>query len=183
MAYLTLITGGARSGKSRMAIAIGQRMEGRKAFIATCPVIDEEMTSRISRHKSERAKLSWETIEEPVNLESALLKTVDFQVRVVDCLTLWINNLMYESLADTPFVQEKLVLDRTERLVQVCLELSGAVIFVTNEVGMGIVPENEAARRFRDFAGSCNQMVAEAADQVILMVSGTPMRLRKGDVL
>jgi adenosylcobinamide kinase/adenosylcobinamide-phosphate guanylyltransferase len=166
-----------------MAVEIGQRMTGRKAFIATCPVIDEEMARRIAKHKSERAELSWETIEEPVNLESALLKTAEFQVRVVDCLTLWINNLMYECDRGSQCLEEKVVLQQTRRVVQMCLELNGAVIFVTNEVGMGIVPDNEAARRFRDLAGSCNQMVAEAADQVILMVSGIPMHLRKGDFL
>jgi adenosylcobinamide kinase/adenosylcobinamide-phosphate guanylyltransferase len=166
-----------------MALQIGQRTEGRKAFIATCPVIDDEMAHRIARHKSERAKLSWETIEEPLNLESALMRTADFQVRVVDCLTLWINNLMYECDWNSQCLDEKVILDQAERVVQMCLELNGAVILVTNEVGMGIVPDNEAARRFRDLAGSCNQMVAEAADQVILMVSGIPIHLRKGDFL
>lgn len=181
MAHVTLITGGVRSGKSRTALEIGQRIEGRKAFIATSPVVDKEMARRIEKHMSERAKLSWETVEEPLDLAGALLSTAHFQVRIVDCLTLWINNLMYEFHGCSQHLDEMVIQERTEGVVRACSELTGSVIFVTNEVGMGIVPNNEEARRFRDFAGKCNQEVAKAANHVLFMVSGIPLRLTKGD--
>jgi len=181
MAHVTLITGGVRSGKSRTALEIAQRIEGRKVFIATSPVVDEEMARRIEKHRSERAKLSWETVEEPLDLEGALLRTADFQVRIIDCLTLWINNLMYEFQRCSKYLDETIVLERTQGVMQACSELVGRVIFVTNEVGMGIVPNNEEARRFRDLAGLCNQKVANGAEQVVLMVSGVPLRLAKDD--
>lgn len=181
MASLVLITGGARSGKSRMAINMGERLGSRRIFVATCPFVDNEIIRRIKRHKEERAQGGWDTIEEPRDIEAALSQTFAHDVRVVDCLTLWVNNLMYYGESKGDNLDEEFLSVRIGKLLQVCTELSGTVIFVTNEVGSGIVPENHLARCFRDLIGCCSRLIAEKADQVILTVCGLPVYLKKGD--
>ncbi|MGC8908131.1 MAG: bifunctional adenosylcobinamide kinase/adenosylcobinamide-phosphate guanylyltransferase [Desulfomonilaceae bacterium] len=182
MANLILITGAARSGKSRTALEVGERIGGRKLFVATCPLMDdEEMMRRIQRHKEERSQRDWDTVEEPSDIAAALRSSSAYDVRVVDCVTLWVNNLMYDAELNGRQVDEDIISARCAELLDACKALNGSVIFVTNEVGWAIVPENALARRFRDLVGHCNRLIAEKADRVILTVCGLPLFLKNGD--
>lgn len=171
MNTIILLTGGSRSGKSLYALkraAVYQK----KGFIATATACDEEMQERIEMHRRERGE-SYINIEEPLNIAGALA-TLGRQVDVVliDCLTVWLGNLMHkygEKREDFPEVGAFLKSLR----IQPC-----DMIIVTNEVGMGIVPDNVLARKFRDIAGSLNSEIARIADQVIFMVSGIPQILK-----
>lgn len=180
MVEVVLVTGGSRSGKSRHAQELAEGLEGRKVFVATCPEVDAEMEERIRRHREEREGKGWETIEEAVDLEDVLRRMKEGEVLLVDCLTLWVNNLMYETEKRGEEIGEDEVEQRCRRLLDACASRKGTVIFVTNEVGLGIVPENSLARRYRDLVGRCNQVVAAGADRVIFMVSGLPLKLKPG---
>lgn len=180
MGNIILITGGSRSGKSARALHVGGQMTGPRAYIATCPALDEEMRERIRRHRQARRSAGWQTIEETTDLAGALEGASGYGVLVVDCLTLWINNLMHAADGDGTALTEDDVEERCRDVLDACAGHDATVIFVTNEVGMGIVPANDRARRFRDLAGRCNQMMASAADVVTLMISGIPLTV-KGD--
>lgn len=177
MARVILVTGGSRSGKSRQAQRIAEEEGNRKVFVATCPRVDAEMTARIRRHQEERAGKGWETVEEGVDLAGVLARTAG-EVVLVDCLTLWINNLLFTGDRAEDLVDEDWVAARCGELLDICRGRQGTVIFVTNEVGLGIVPENPLARRFRDLVGRCNQVMAHRADRVLFMVSGLPLILK-----
>jgi adenosylcobinamide kinase / adenosylcobinamide-phosphate guanylyltransferase len=178
MARIHLITGGSRSGKSDYALKTAEAKSGRHIFVATCPVTDDEMARRIQRHKEQRSSSRWETVEEPSRIAEVLQKSLQCDVILVDCLTLWVNNLMYEaSQKGIDFGEEEIALE-CKRLLKVCEGLNGTVIFVTNEVGSAIVPENPLARRYRDLVGRCNQIVAHRADAVTMVVSGLPLSLK-----
>jgi adenosylcobinamide kinase/adenosylcobinamide-phosphate guanylyltransferase len=173
-----LITGGCRSGKSRQALLLAESRGGKRVYIATAPVLDAEMEERIARHREERLGRGWETIEEATDLARALRRCAGFDAVVCDCLTLWVNNLMYEASAEGRAMTEA-------DLTRLCAEvrdvlgcLDALVVLVTNEVGLGVVPADAATRRFRDLAGRCNQEMAAATDEVILMVSGVPVPLK-----
>ena len=176
MAVIALITGGCRSGKSRYALERAEAgEEGSRIFIATCPRIDDEMEERIRRHQREReGRGGWQTVEEQTDLVRAL-RDADAPIVVVDCLSLWVNNMMY---ADGGRVDEDDVSDRCERFLDACRGREGTVVAVTNEVGLGVVPDNALARRYRDLLGRCNQTVAAGADEVVFMVSGIPIRIK-----
>jgi adenosylcobinamide kinase/adenosylcobinamide-phosphate guanylyltransferase len=178
MARIILITGGSRSGKSIYAQNIAESTSGIRTYIATCPYLDEEMTERIRKHREARESSCWQTIEEMVDLAGALQKSKESQVILVDCLTLWINNLLYEAEQHGEYLNEEAIGTRCREVLDVCDDLPGTVIFVTNEVGMGIVPENSASRLYRDIAGRCNQIIAGRADSVIFMISGLPMNIK-----
>ena len=178
MAKIILITGGSRSGKSTYAQRIAESIYGTRTYIATCPVIDKEMEDRIRKHKVARQSASWQTIEEVKDLAGALRRSKGSQVILVDCLTLWVNNLIYEAEQKKKYFDEEAIGTLCENVIGVSDDLPGTVIFVTNEVGMGIVPENPIARLFRDIAGRCNQIMADHADVVILMVSGLPLYIK-----
>lgn len=173
---LVLITGGSRSGKSDYALALAKARTGPRYFIATCPVLDAEMAERIRKHKKAREDSEWITIEETADLVGALDRARDAKSIVIDCLTLWINNLLYEDRDGT--LTEEVISERCRALVRQCREIPGAVFLITNEVGMGLVPDNALSRRFRDLAGRCNQQIAQAADSVVLIVSGIPLKLK-----
>ena len=162
---VTLVLGGARSGKSAYAERLVEA-HGPGLYVATGEAGDGEMAERIRRHKERRGN-SWTTVEEPLDLAGALTANVAPDLAVlVDCLTLWLNNLM----------GAKLDVDaEVERLLDAVARLAAPVVFVTNEVGLGIVPDNEAARAFRDAAGRLNQAVAEAADRVVFVAAGMPL--------
>ncbi len=168
-----LITGGCRSGKSRHALELAQQAKGNhKTFIATCVPQDDEMLQRVARHKAERNS-DWQTIEEPVKIADVISKhQVSSDVILVDCLTLWMNNLL---MASEDF---KIIENRIQQLTQALQLAAGTVILVSNEVGSGIVPENRLARLFRDAAGLVNQRVASCADKVIWMVAGIPVVIK-----
>jgi adenosylcobinamide kinase/adenosylcobinamide-phosphate guanylyltransferase len=167
-----LITGGARSGKSRYAEQRAGELGGRRLYVATAEAKDNEMAQRIAEHKLRRGD-EWRTIEEPFELSSALLaQRGRTDCALVDCVTLWLSNLLLHR--DAEFAGENV-----EQLVETLPRLDFHVVLVTNEVGWGIVPENALARQFRDLAGWTNQQIAAAADEVILTVAGVPMIVKK----
>ena len=164
-----LIVGGARSGKSRRALELAGQLTGRGVFIATAEPADEEMARRIERHRSERGP-GLETIEAPVELVAALEEaSAPDRVVVVDCLTLWLSNLMhYERDLDS----------HTAALVDFLESAPGSVILVSNEVGTGLVPATTLGRAFRDAQGSLNQAVAAVCRRVEFMVAGLPVAVK-----
>ncbi|MBU2981667.1 bifunctional adenosylcobinamide kinase/adenosylcobinamide-phosphate guanylyltransferase [Lentibacter algarum] len=167
----TLIIGGARSGKSQLAEKLALKPMGRAVYIATAEARDEEMSARIATHRARRGD-NWSDVHAPVLLPEALVETDGDAPRLVDCLTLWLSNLM---LAGDDWRAA------TEALVEVLATQTADVIFVTNEVGAGIVPENKLARDFRDAAGWVNQRVAQASDTVWLCVAGYPVKVKPND--
>jgi len=178
MARIILITGGGRSGKSRYAQTFAESISGIRTYVATCPCIDEEIERRIRKHREARQASSWQTIEETKDLAGALQKARESKVILVDCLTLWINNLMYEAKLQGKDITEEDIAILSRAIIEVCDDLPGTVIFVTNEVGMGIIPENPASRLYRDLAGRCNQIIANHADAVTFMISGLPLNIK-----
>jgi adenosylcobinamide kinase/adenosylcobinamide-phosphate guanylyltransferase len=182
MVEIILITGGSRSGKSAFAQKTAEALPGPRAYIATCPVIDQETAERIRKHRETRRGKGWETIEETVDLAGVIRRSEGCRVLLVDCLTLWINNLLYEAEKRGELFTEEAAVGRCRELTDACRAFSGTIIFVTNELGMGIVPDNETARRFRDIAGRCNQEIAAAADTVTLVVSGIPLNLKSKEL-
>lgn len=180
MATIILITGGSRSGKSAYAQRIAESRPGERAYIATCPVIDEEMAERIKKHRQAR-KQGWSTIEETENLVAAFHTAKGSQTILVDCLTLWVNNLLYKAESANTTLNEEEMTARSLEVLEACKGLPGTVIFVTNETGMGIVPADPQSRLFRDLAGRCNQIIAGSADSVIMMISGIAVTI-KGDI-
>ena len=177
MGRIILITGGARSGKSDFALRRGEKLSGSHCFIATCPVIDEEMASRIEKHRQERSAQIWETVEEPLNIDKVLGEN-SHDVYLVDCLTLWINNLFEQCAEKHIECTESYIGSETKRILGAVETIDGTVLFVTNEVGMGIVPDNALARRYRDLVGRCNRLIAEVASEVILVSCGLPIYLK-----
>ena len=178
MRQIILVTGGGRSGKSSWAQKTAESISPRRVFIATCPVIDDEMRERIRKHREAREERNWHTIEEPLDIAGAIDSSHDFPVALIDCLTLWINNLMYRAEKDSVVITETDIVMECRRVIDAAKRHPGAVLFVTNEVGMGIIPENTQARLYRDLAGRCNQVMAEASGRVVLMVSGLPMEIK-----
>jgi adenosylcobinamide kinase / adenosylcobinamide-phosphate guanylyltransferase len=170
---ISLITGGARSGKSAYALKLASERPGvRRAYVATGEASDDEMAARIARHKAERPA-DFATIEEPLKLASALQSLRGrAEVVVIDSLTLWVSNLLPIYPAEEAFRQECVA------LAQVLAEAPFDSIVVTDEVGSGIVPENAVARRFRDRLGSTNQSIARAASEVLLLVSGYALKVK-----
>ena len=183
MAQLILITGGTRSGKSEYARICAETLPGPRAFVATCLATDDEMRERIRKHRQSRLKSSWETIEEPFELKASLRSHAQFNVYLIDCLTLWLNNRLYMAREQGQTLSEEQVALMAEELAQSCSSVAGSAILVTNEVGSGIVPDIQDARLFRDLMGICNQVVANAADEVVLVTCGLPLKLKDGGIL
>lgn len=163
-----LVTGGARSGKSRRAEVRARSFPGQPVYIATAEALDAEMDERIAKHRARRGS-EWIEREVPLDLVEALAETDGGGARLVDCLTLWLSNLLH---AERDWSQEIM------RLANVLPRQQSPVIMVTNEVGLGIVPDNALARTFRDAAGLMNQTIAEVADEVEFVVAGLPMKLK-----
>lgn len=166
-----LVLGGARSGKSRFAEGLARDTSLDRFYLATGRAWDDEMRARIAAHKADRANDGWTTHEEPVDLVGAL-KALDQPERVilVDCLTLWVTNLMMEEGRDV---------DADGAALAASLgELKSTVIFVSNEVGLGIVPENKMARAFRDHAGRLHQAIAAQAADVYFVAAGLPLKMK-----
>ena len=163
--HVTLVTGGARSGKSALAERLALRRGGPAIYVATAAAGDPEMAERIAQHQARRGE-SWKLIEAPRDLAGALRHSDGQGVRLVDCLTLWLSNMMGSAPVD--------------ELVTTLRQQSCPVVIVTNELGQGIVPANALARRFRDDHGRMNQAIAAIADEVWLAVSGLPLRLKPG---
>jgi adenosylcobinamide kinase / adenosylcobinamide-phosphate guanylyltransferase len=175
MKSITLITGGARSGKSSFALEMAGKDYDRRVFIATAVAFDEEMTTRIAQHQRGRGDL-FHTLEEPVHLAETLAAVPPgTEVVLVDCLTVWIGNLYHHFQQN-----EELVRSHVDEFLKVVPQVSYDLILVTNEVGWGIVPENPLARSFRDLAGYLNRKVAEKAKSVYLLCCGIPLELKGG---
>jgi adenosyl cobinamide kinase/adenosyl cobinamide phosphate guanylyltransferase len=166
-AKLTLVLGGARSGKSRHAEMLTMSSPSPWTYVATAEIFDEEMRSRIADHRMRRGE-GWQTVEAPLDLVGTL-EAAKGNAVLVDCLTLWLTNLIF---AERDLDEEMTKLESTLEKMQV------PVILVSNEVGLGIVPENALARRFRDAAGRLHQRLAARADQVLLVVAGLPLSVK-----
>jgi len=176
----TLVIGGCRSGKSSHALNLADRMgDARKIFLATCIPQDEEMHQRVFRHQAERGA-GWIAVESPLYLAEAIrVAGPDADVLLVDCLTLWVSNLMMEHAQEDPDASEEEFLAAQTGLLIESLRIAACpVILVSNEVGAGIVPDNPLARKYRDAAGQVNQRIAACADQVIWMVAGIPVKIK-----
>lgn len=179
MARIILVTGGSRSGKSDYARLLAESLPGPRVFVATCPVVDEETAERIRRHREERAGSDWDTVEEPVHLSSAVRACTGHTVILVDCLTLWVNNLLYHARESGNTLTEDHIVREASELMDACSTRNRTVIVVTNEVGCGIVPEDPITRLYRDLVGRCNRLVAQRADEVTLVSCGIPLHLKK----
>jgi adenosylcobinamide kinase/adenosylcobinamide-phosphate guanylyltransferase len=191
MAEIILVTGGSRSGKSTFAQQLAESLSETRIYLATCPVIDGEMADRIEKHRRDRQDRRWQTIEEEIDLAGALGQGVregqrkgegekqqEEGVILVDCLTLWINNLLYQAERRGASLSEEDIVAASQEVLQAARSCEGTVIFVSNEVGLGIVPDHFSGRLFRDLAGRCNQVFAREADAVVFMVSGIPMWIK-----
>jgi adenosylcobinamide kinase / adenosylcobinamide-phosphate guanylyltransferase len=179
MAKLILVTGGARSGKSDYALTRAEAISGPHCFLATCPVIDTEMDERIVRHKAERQDGIWQTIEEEIDLAGTMRSLEPGTVCLVDCLTLWVNNLMFQAEKAGEIFGEDEMRTTVENFIHKADSFQGTLICVSNEVGMGVVPDNEMGRRYRDLVGRSNRIVAAAADEVVFVSCGLPLFLKK----
>lgn len=182
MKRVIFIIGGARSGKSRFALQLANNFpfreaghkEGaiypmRKAYIATAQAIDDEMRERIERHKKERSG-EWTTLEEPLNI-STLISDINrsYDIILLDCLTLWLSNLL---------LNNKDVETEIGSFISSLSNMHCSLLIVSNEVGLGIVPDNALSRRFRDLSGYLNQKMAAIADEVYLVTAGIPLRIK-----
>jgi len=165
---LTLVLGGARSGKSRHAEALIEALPGPWTYIATAQAYDDEMRARIAEHRARRSR-DWHTVDAPVALPEAIRNARAGPPILVDCLTLWLTNLL---------LAERDIAIATGELIAACREAEGPVVLVSNEVGLGIVPDNALARRFRDEAGRLHQRLAAQAGRVVFMVAGLPMQVK-----
>jgi adenosyl cobinamide kinase/adenosyl cobinamide phosphate guanylyltransferase len=162
---LTLLLGGARSGKSRLAVEMMADVAGQVALIATAEALDDEMKLRIDRHRETRPD-SWEVVEEPLDMSGALGSIASDTPVIVDCLTLWVSNLMGAGRDDAAIQQI------ATAGADAAAARAGSTVVVSNEVGSGIVPINEMARRYRDILGSVNSIWAARSDRVLLAIAG-----------
>lgn len=168
MKEIIFVLGGCRSGKSRFALDYANRHYRKKVFLATSQALDNEMERRIARHKKERGP-DWTTIEEPKKLTEILASLKNsFEVVLIDCLTIWISNLLMDGET------EEQIIFRTENLIEGMKKADQSIVVVSNEVGSGIVPENKIARMYRDIAGIVNQKMAVCSNTVVLTVAGIP---------
>jgi adenosyl cobinamide kinase/adenosyl cobinamide phosphate guanylyltransferase len=172
MSKLILVLGGARAGKSAFALRLAdaQLRDAKGCFIATAQALDAEMAERIARHREERSA-QWTTVEEPFQLDEALLHAAESRVVIIDCLTLFVSNWLLRS-------ENEAMQTIVERLLANVKSQTATVICVSNDVGLGIVPDNLPGRTFRDLLGRVNQQFAAAADEVYLLVAGLPLKLK-----
>ena len=166
---IIFIIGGARSGKSSFALKEASKISGKKAYIATAEALDGEMKIRIEKHRKDRGS-KWDTYEEPLKISGIIEKIKDkYNVIVIDCLTLWLSNIMHRN---------KNIKSEIESFCSLLFAVNCSLFTVSNEVGMGIVPDNEMAREFRDLAGFLNQKIAEIADEVYVVTAGIPIKIK-----
>jgi adenosylcobinamide kinase/adenosylcobinamide-phosphate guanylyltransferase len=168
---LVFIVGGARSGKSAFALGRASNCQGPKVYIATAQALDSEMSARIDAHRLERGE-GWETIEEPLDVAAAIAGLGAGSAIVIDCLTLWLSNLIHSGMDDGK------IKEAVDALATACALSPSVVIAVSNEVGLGLVPENPLARRFRDLSGWMNQKMALRSAEAWLVASGIPLKLK-----
>ncbi|MEA2087782.1 MAG: bifunctional adenosylcobinamide kinase/adenosylcobinamide-phosphate guanylyltransferase [Candidatus Caldatribacteriota bacterium] len=176
---LIFITGGARSGKSNFAEKIANGFGKSVAYLATAQPLDEEMAFRIKKHREKRLN-NWETYEEPIEVRELVNRLgLEKEVILVDCLTLLTSNLLLreEDKVEDHKRQEEVLLE-IEKLAEVCYKVSAQTIIVSNEVGMGLVPDNPLGRVYRDILGRANSIFADKADEVFMLVSGIPVKIK-----
>jgi len=195
MADFVLITGGARSGKSRFAELLAAYPRLPVIYIATAQVYDEEMALRVQMHQKQRPS-NWDLVEEPLNLAATLERFSQTKaVLLVDCVTLWLTNLLLsryselENLQGREYTQalqriEGWILNEVRNVARLAQEIDPQVIMVTNEVGDGIVPDNPMSRAYRDLAGRANQLLGQAAKEVYTVIAGYPLEIKaKGQAI
>ena len=164
--------GGARSGKSSFALKLAEKNAKKVAFIASCQPLDSEMKKRIILHQKARP-VHWQTFEEPHRITPLLGKIGGkFQLIIVDCLTLFISNLLLKGFREDSIENE------VNKLLSMLKKIKAQSIIISNEVGLGIIPKNKLARDFRDIAGRMNQIVAQKSDKVFFMAAGIPLKLK-----
>lgn len=181
---MILVTGGGRSGKSAFAESLAEKQGRNVLYIATAVPFDQEMRQRIQKHQ-QRRPADWETLEDYVNLPDLIEKKASFfDCMLLDCITILITNLLFhfnptDNVADMNFEElEDKILDEIGRIADACEKTGKEMIFVTNEVGLGIVPENKLSRHFRDIAGKANQLLARRSKDVYFVVSGIPIKIK-----
>ena len=181
MGRLILITGGARSGKSRFAQKLAVTLSKNVMFVATAEALDADMEKRIAEHKRLRPE-GWQTLEKTDGLGKSILENKGkSKVFLIDCITLLISNIFSKGCSDDQIdaeLIEKLIAKELKDLISCIKKTDGIFIAVTNEVGFGIVPENRQARLYRDMLGNANQSLADFADEVYLLVAGLPLALK-----
>ena len=181
MARIILVIGGTRSGKSYYAQRCGEALGSPRCFVATGRASDKEMLERIEKHRRERSEKQWVTYEEPIDIKRILEVHPNFRTYLIDCLTLWISNLMEQHHKQDRRLHEDELVYEINELIDFIENQSGTFIFVSNEVGMGVVPDNKVARLYRDLVGLCNRLVAERAQEVILVSCGVPLHLKRNN--
>jgi len=169
MAKITFITGGQRSGKSRYAQELAEKKSDEPVYLATAHIWDADFEQRVRRHQSDRGEM-WTTIEEEIEIGSL---TLDGKTVLLDCITLWLTNIFYKNKSD---VNQSL--EKAKEVWENFVKKDITLIVVSNELGMGVHPENELARKFADLQGWMNQHIAQTADEVFLMVSGIPLKIK-----
>lgn len=167
----TLVLGGARSGKSGFAEKLARETGLKRVYVATAQAFDAEMRERIDKHRNDRARDQWRTVEEPINLARVIMQEPKPDtVLLVDCLTLWLSNVM---------LAERDVAAMQSELLNGIGNAAGPIIFVSNEVGMGLVPETPLGRKFRDAQGRLNQAIAARVPHVVFVAAGLPLILKQ----
>jgi adenosylcobinamide kinase / adenosylcobinamide-phosphate guanylyltransferase len=177
---LILITGGVRSGKSGYAQELASKLDNKVLFVATAEALDDEMRLRITEHRKTRPP-EWQTLEVTNDIGYQIRNNVStVNVVIIDCITLLLNNIFSKQSQNDlmPTLIETVTNSEISKLINQIQELSATFIIVTNEVGSGIVPDNEIARLYRDLLGKTNQMLAEQAKEVYLMISGIPLKIK-----
>lgn len=176
MGKVVLISGGIRSGKSSFALKKAKELPGKKVFLAVAQPIDKEMIERIKRHQQERGS-QWVTIEEPLEIAKKLKELIkDHQVILVECLTTWVGNMLYH-IQNKDLIEERFK-QLTKLLKQNLKKKMANIFIVTNETGLGIVPDNLLAREYLELLGKLNQMIVEISDEVYFMIAGLPLKLK-----
>ncbi len=181
MTNLTLILGGARSGKSTYAENLARRLGGDDVlYVATAQALDAEMSDRIARHRAQRPA-AWRTLEAPLHPGGELMaQRPPRPVILLDCLTMLVSNILLAREAEGEAAAEAAVQAEVHQLIEAARQLDAHLIIVSNEVGLGLVPDNALGRMYRDLLGRANQTLARAADEVIFMVAGLPMIIKSG---
>jgi len=172
MSKIIFVLGGAKSGKSNFALKLAETKCKNRIYVATAQALDAEMIQRIKKHRLKRKK-GWKTIEEPKDLQKVINRRSRLNsIVLIDCLTLWISNLMMDDIKQSEIVK------KTRSLLRNVKQKGLSVIFVSNEVGSGVVPDNAIARNFRDTQGIVNQLVAKSADEVHNLIAGIARRVK-----
>jgi adenosylcobinamide kinase/adenosylcobinamide-phosphate guanylyltransferase len=171
MKKIIFITGSVRSGKSNFAVKFAKSSKKKVVFLATCRPLDDEMKKRVKKHRKTRPK-TWKTIEEHMDIASIIKKLEKNEIILIDCLTLWISNLLLSRFS------EREIFKKIKEFIMTVKEANCSIIMVSNEVGWGIVPDNKLSRLFRDIAGTLHQKIAKVCDEVYLTVAGIPIEIK-----